>query len=181
MPDHREKPTRRTKEDSTDDPYGEGYWARFDGKPRPTEGKRREGWDDCDRELAEETAAAQEHQRIHRAMVAPTETKMTGAELKQLRHDLSDAIGRRLSTVDMARICGLKDPERNGKDTYRKWEDGDGPSGPVAALMSLLAYASDRHDIPQNVSHAGYAVSDTVIDQGFREMILAEIKRRLAA
>ena len=26
----------------------------------------------------------------------------------------------------------------NGKDTYRKWENGGGPSGPVAAFLSLL-------------------------------------------
>lgn len=60
---------------------------------------------------------------------------MTGAELKQLRHDLSDTIGRRLSVADMAKLCGLA--PKNGADTWRKWEEGDGPSGPVAVLMSL--------------------------------------------
>lgn len=63
---------------------------------------------------------------------------MTGPELKQLRHDLGDAIGQRLTEADMARLCGLKDPERNGKDTMRKSEDGDGPSGPVAELLKLV-------------------------------------------
>jgi hypothetical protein len=70
---------------------------------------------------------------------------MTGSEPKQLREDLGGAIGHRLSTADMAKICGLKDPERNGKDTWRKWEDGAGPSGPVASLMSILVYASERY------------------------------------
>ena len=32
---------------------------------------------------------------------------MTGAELKQLRVDLGDAIGRTLSASDMAKLCGL--------------------------------------------------------------------------
>jgi hypothetical protein len=32
---------------------------------------------------------------------------MTGTELKQLRHDLGDAIGQRLSLADMAKICGM--------------------------------------------------------------------------
>lgn len=63
---------------------------------------------------------------------------MTGPELKQLRADLGDAIGRRLSLADMAKLCGLNDPERNGKDTMRKWEDGEGPSGPVATLLSII-------------------------------------------
>ena len=62
---------------------------------------------------------------------------MNGAELKQLRHDLGDAIGRRLSVADMAKLCGLA--PKNGADTWRKWEDGDGPSGPVATLLSLYA------------------------------------------
>ena len=68
---------------------------------------------------------------------------MTGAELKKLREDLGEAIGRPLAVADMAKLCGLKDPEGNGRDTYRKWEDGDGPSGPVAMLLSLYAAGID--------------------------------------
>lgn len=70
---------------------------------------------------------------------------MTGDELKDIRHDLGEAIGKRLSWSDMARICGLADPDRNGKDTMRKWGDGAGPSGPVAVLVSIIAaaYADD--------------------------------------
>jgi hypothetical protein len=66
---------------------------------------------------------------------------MTGPEMKSIRHGLSEAIGRRLSLADMAKLCGLKDPGGNGRDTYRKWEDGEGPSGPVAILLSLYAEA----------------------------------------
>jgi hypothetical protein len=65
---------------------------------------------------------------------------VTGAELKQFRHDLGAAISRRLSTADMARICGLA--PKNGADTWRKWEEGDGPSGPVAVLVELLSWAA---------------------------------------
>jgi hypothetical protein len=53
---------------------------------------------------------------------------MTGAELKQLRHDLGDAIGRRLSVTDMAKICGLA--PANGADTWRKWRMALGPAVP---------------------------------------------------
>ena len=66
---------------------------------------------------------------------------MTGAEMKAIRHGLSEAIGRRLSLADMAKLCGLA--PKNGADTMRKWEEGDGPSGPVAALLSLYASALD--------------------------------------
>ena len=57
--------------------------------------------------------------------------------MKDIRHGLSEALGRRLSLADMAKLCGLKDPEGNGRKTYKKWEDGDGPSGPVAVVLSL--------------------------------------------
>lgn len=36
-------------------PYDRGYWARFNGQPRPKRsGPGREGWDDCDAELTDE-------------------------------------------------------------------------------------------------------------------------------
>jgi hypothetical protein len=66
---------------------------------------------------------------------------MTGPDLKQLRISLGEAIGRRLSVADMAKIAGLA--PANGADTWRKWEDGAGPSGPVATLMSILRLASN--------------------------------------
>ena len=71
---------------------------------------------------------------------------MTGPELKQLRKDLGDAIGRALSAADMARLCGLAP---DGADTIRRWEVS-GPSGPAAKLLRILAMASDRHPIIEN-------------------------------
>ena len=71
---------------------------------------------------------------------------MTGPELKQLRKDLGDAIGRPLSAADMAKLCGLAP---DGADTIRRWEVS-GPSGPAAELLRILAMASDRHPIIEN-------------------------------
>jgi len=68
---------------------------------------------------------------------------VTGPELKQLRKDLGDAIGRPLSAADMAKLCGLAP---DGADTIRRWEVS-GPSGPAAKLLRILAMASDRHPI----------------------------------
>lgn len=111
---------------------------------------------------------------------------MTGPELKQLREDLSDAVGRRLSVADMARLCGLA--PANGADTWRKWEDGPGPSGPVAALLSVLAYAIEGRDIPPELLTAGAGVLDeltvenpsTTGESVFGVMMLAEVLRRLS-
>jgi hypothetical protein len=75
------------------------------------------------------------------------ENPMTGPELKQLRQDLGDAIGRPLSAADMAKLSGL--PPEGGADTIRKWEV-KGPSGPVSELLGILAMASDRHPILEN-------------------------------
>lgn len=63
---------------------------------------------------------------------------MTGDEFKAARFAIGNAVGDRLSFLDMAALCGLADPAGNGKDTIRKWEDGDGPSGPVATLLTFL-------------------------------------------
>ena len=62
---------------------------------------------------------------------------MTGDQLKQLRRDLGEAIGRPLSVNDFAKLCGL--PPESGGGTILEWENGYGPIGPVAALLSLLA------------------------------------------
>jgi hypothetical protein len=43
---------------------------------------------------------------------------VTGAELKQLREDLGEAIGRPLSVGDMAKLCGL--PPETGPGTIVK-------------------------------------------------------------
>ena len=72
---------------------------------------------------------------------------MTGPELKQLREDFGEAIGRPLSAADMAKLSGL--PPGTGADTIRKWEVR-GPSGPAAQLLGILAMASERHPILEN-------------------------------
>jgi DNA-binding transcriptional regulator YiaG len=106
---------------------------------------------------------------------------MTGAELKQLRLDLGDAIGRTMSAADMAKLCGLASGD--GVDTIRRWEVA-GPSGPAAELLSILAMASDRHpilekfnvfdrfDVPENERPARR--------EEFREKMRDEVRRRLA-
>jgi len=105
---------------------------------------------------------------------------VTGLELKQLREDLGDAIGRSLSAAEMAKLCGLA--PGNGADTIRKWEV-TGPSGPATELLRILAMASDRHPILEN-----FNVFDRFnIDENerparreeFREKMRNEIRRRL--
>ena len=70
---------------------------------------------------------------------------MTGPELKQLRKDLGEAIGRPLSVADMAKLCAL--PPASGADTIRSWEVTGPPSGPVAERLRILAMASERYPI----------------------------------
>ncbi|WP_315792306.1 MULTISPECIES: hypothetical protein [unclassified Bradyrhizobium] len=74
---------------------------------------------------------------------------MTGEEFKAARAVFGATIGRRLSQADMAQLIGLSDPSGNGKDTVRKWEDGDGPSGPVSTLVSLAidGLVSGKRDV----------------------------------
>lgn len=119
---------------------------------------------------------------------------MTGAELKQLRHDLGDAIDRRLTHADMAKLCGLA--SKNGGETMRKWEAGEGPSGPVASLLLLLRCASLEHPLPAGLSRAGADAlfpeirenqgegktddPATIAESVFRDMILAEVRRRVS-
>jgi hypothetical protein len=69
---------------------------------------------------------------------------MTGPELRQLRQDLGEAIGRPLSAADMAKLCSL--PPATGADTIRRWEV-TGPSGPIAERLRILAMASERYPI----------------------------------
>lgn len=112
---------------------------------------------------------------------------MTGAELKQLRHDLGDAIGRPLLLADMAKLCGLA--PANGAETIRKWEFGAGPSGPVASLLSLLRLACNG-ELPSPDMLRGAAMASKQFGLEFRggapataiirEMMREEIRRRLA-
>jgi hypothetical protein len=105
---------------------------------------------------------------------------LTGAEFKQLRQDLGEAIGNKLSAPEMARLCGL--PPGDGADTIRKWEV-TGPSGPAAELFRILAMASDRHPILENFNvfdrHDVDPKQRPARRQEFREKMRDELRRRL--
>ncbi len=105
---------------------------------------------------------------------------MTGPELRQLRRDLGDAVGRDLSAADMARLCGLA--AGNGADMIRRWEV-TGPGGSAAELLRILAMASDRHPILENFNifdRFDVRESDRPARrEAFREMMRDEVRRRL--
>jgi hypothetical protein len=105
---------------------------------------------------------------------------VTGSELKQLRTDLADALGRPLSAADMAKLCGLE--PGNGADTIRKWEV-TGPSGPAGELLRILAMASDRHPILQNFDvFDRFNIPESqrpARREEFREKMRNEVRRRL--
>jgi len=105
---------------------------------------------------------------------------VTGSELKQLRKDLGEAIGRELTIADMARLCGLSP---DSTETILRWEVS-GPSGPAGELLRILAMASDRYpilenfnvfdrwDVPEKERPARRAQ--------FRDSMRDEVRRRLA-
>jgi hypothetical protein len=105
---------------------------------------------------------------------------VTGSELKQLRNDLGDAIGKPLSAADMAKLCGL--PAGGGGDTIRRWEVS-GPTGPAAELLRILAMASDRYPILENFNvfdRFNIPEKDRPARrQEFREQMRNEVRRRL--
>ena len=105
---------------------------------------------------------------------------MTGPELKKLREDLGEAIGRPLTVADMAKLCGL--PPTDGATTIRKWEV-TGPSGPVVKFLLILAMASDRYPILEmfNVfDRHDVAVKDRPARrQAFREQMRSDVRRRI--
>jgi len=107
-------------------------------------------------------------------------TNMNGSELKQLRIDLGEAIGRSLSTADMAKLCGLSAGE--GSATILKWEVS-GPSGPAAELLRILAMASERHPILESFNiFYRFDIEDKerpMRMEEFRKMIQKEVLRRL--
>ncbi len=104
---------------------------------------------------------------------------MTGPELKQLRNDLGDAIGKPLTAADMAKLCGLAP----GGDTIRRWEVS-GPSGPAGELLRILAMASDRYPILENFNvFDRFNVPEKerpARREEFREQMRNEVRRRLA-
>ena len=105
---------------------------------------------------------------------------MTGAELKQLREDLGEAIGRSLSAADMAKLSGL--PPAGAADTIRKWEV-TGPSGPAGELLGILAMASDRYPILENFNvFDRFNIPDNQREarrEEFREKMRDEVRWRL--
>ena len=105
---------------------------------------------------------------------------MTGSELKQIREDIGQAIGRSLSAADMAKLCGLA--AGDGPDTIRIWEVR-GPSGPAAELLRILAMASDRYPILENFNVFDRFNIDEkdrpARKEAFRENMRDEVRRRL--
>jgi len=105
---------------------------------------------------------------------------MTGQELKQLRQDLGDAIGRPLSAADMAKLCGLE-PD-TGANMIRRWEV-TGPAKQAAEQLRVLAMASDRHPILQNFDifdrHDIDERDRPTRREAFREKFRDDIRRRL--
>jgi hypothetical protein len=105
---------------------------------------------------------------------------MTGQELKQLREDLGDAIGRSLSAADMAKLCGLA-PD-TGANMIRRWEV-TGPSKQISEQLRILAMASDRHPILENFNvfdRFDIAESERPARrEAFREQMRDEVRRRL--
>jgi hypothetical protein len=90
--------------------------------------------------------------------------------IQQLRKDLGEAIGRPLTVRDFAKLCGL--PPESGGGTILEWENGYEPIGPVAALLSLLAVASDHYPIDEEI----ISESDVAV---YRAMMRAGIIRRI--
>lgn len=105
---------------------------------------------------------------------------MTGPELKKLREDLGEAIGRPLTAADMAKLCGL--PAAGGTDTIRRWEVS-GPSGQAAELLRVLAMASEHYPILERFDifdRHDVAVNDRPARRlAFREQIRDDVRRRL--
>ncbi|WGR94021.1 MULTISPECIES: hypothetical protein [unclassified Bradyrhizobium] len=105
---------------------------------------------------------------------------MTGPELKKLREDLGEAIGRKLTAADMAKLCGL--PDVGGADTIRRWEVS-GPSPQAAELLRVLAMASERYPILEKFdvfNRHDVAEKDRPARRlAFREQMRDDVRRRL--
>jgi hypothetical protein len=104
---------------------------------------------------------------------------VTGPELRQLRTDLGDALGKPLSTADMAKLCGLSASEA---DTFRRWEVS-GLTGPAAETLRILAMASDRYPILDQFNvfdrHDVPLAERPARREEFREKMRNEVRRRL--
>jgi hypothetical protein len=104
---------------------------------------------------------------------------MTGPELKQLRADLSEVLGRQLSPADMAKLCGLP---ASDAEMIRRWEVS-GPTDAAAKQLRILAMASDKHPILESFNvfdRFDVREQDRPARRAeFREQMKAEVKRRL--
>jgi hypothetical protein len=104
---------------------------------------------------------------------------VTGPELRRLREDLGQAIGRPLVAADMAKLCGLPG---ECADTIRRWEV-TGPSGSAAELFRILAMASDRYPILDKFNvFDRWDVPERERPrrkEEFREQMRSELRRRL--
>jgi hypothetical protein len=107
---------------------------------------------------------------------------VTGPELRKLRADLGEAIGRSLSAAHMAKLCSL--PPGHGADTIRRWEV-TGPSGPAGELLRILAMASDRYPILENFNvFDRFNIPEherPARREEFREKMRDEVRERLEA
>ena len=105
---------------------------------------------------------------------------MTGPELKKLREDLAEAIGRPLTAADMAKLCGL--PPADCATTIRNWEV-PGPTNPARELLRILAMASDRYPILDMFNvfdrHDVDPKDRPARRQAFREQMREDVRRRL--
>jgi hypothetical protein len=105
---------------------------------------------------------------------------MTGQELKQLRENLGDALGRPLTATDMAKLCGLS-PD-TGANMIRRWEV-TGPTKLVAEQLRVLAMASDRYPILEHFNvFDRYDIAESerpARREAFREQMRDEVRRRL--
>jgi hypothetical protein len=112
--------------------------------------------------------------------IAGKSATVTGTELKRLREDLGDAIGRPLSAADMAKLCGLA--SSNGADTIRRWQV-TGPRGPATELLRVLAMASERYPILENFNvFDRFNIREEqrpARREEFREKMRDEVRRRL--
>jgi hypothetical protein len=105
---------------------------------------------------------------------------MTGPELKQLRADLSEVLGRELTVADMAKLCGL--PAASGAVTVRRWEVS-GPTVEATKVLRVLAMASERYPILEKFDifdrHDVHEEDRPAKRAAFREQMRDEARRRL--
>jgi len=65
---------------------------------------------------------------------------MTGAEIYAARRTLGEmwGVGRPLSYLEVARALRLRTDGRQPGDAVRKWERGEGPTGPASVAIEMM-------------------------------------------